>query len=111
MCVEQPTIVVNHGKATEYPCDVIAKSDIVDQNGAGDAFVGGFLAQVTAINAQHSDAHTHCSSSPSHSVWTPLLQLVSGKKLAQCVGGGQAAARVILKQSGCAFPKEKPTMP
>lgn len=101
---------MNHGKATEYPCDVIAKSDIVDQNGAGDAFVGGFLAQVTAINRQHSDTHTVVA--VPHTVFgLSLLQLVSGKKLAQCVGGGQAAARVILKQSGCAFPKEKPTMP
>jgi len=31
---------------SEYPIDPLEKSQIVDTNGAGDAFVGGFLSQL-----------------------------------------------------------------
>ena len=37
-------IVVKDGETKEYPATPIAKEQIVDTNGAGDAFVGGFLA-------------------------------------------------------------------
>ena len=40
-----PVIAVEHGKVRSYPVTPLASSDIVDTNGAGDAFVGGFLAQ------------------------------------------------------------------
>lgn len=33
-------------KATTYPVEPLEASAIVDTNGAGDAFVGGFLAQL-----------------------------------------------------------------
>ena len=36
---------MEHGKVRSYPVTPLASSDIVDTNGAGDAFVGGFLAQ------------------------------------------------------------------
>jgi len=39
-----PTIIANNGKVTLSPVIPIDKSKIVDTNGAGDAFVGGFLA-------------------------------------------------------------------
>jgi adenosine kinase len=41
-----PTIVASNGTVTEYPVELIAEEDIVDTNGAGDAFVGGFLSQL-----------------------------------------------------------------
>jgi len=41
-----PVIVATAGVATEYPIVPIAKDKLVDTNGAGDAFVGGFLAGV-----------------------------------------------------------------
>ena len=50
---------------------------LVDTNGAGDAFVGGFLAQ-----------------------------LVLEKPIAECVRAGHYAARTIIQRSGCTFPKE-----
>ena len=31
---------------TEYPVPPLEKDDIVDTNGAGDAFVGGFLSEL-----------------------------------------------------------------
>ena len=53
----------------------IAKEKLVDTNGAGDAFVGGFLSQ-----------------------------LVAGKDVPECVRAGAYAANVVIQQSGCAFP-------
>lgn len=50
---------------------------MVDTNGAGDAFVGGFLSQ-----------------------------LVLEKSIAECVRAGHFAARTIIQRSGCTFPKE-----
>jgi adenosine kinase len=47
----------------------------VDTNGAGDAFVGGFLSQ-----------------------------LVAGKDTAECVRAGNYAANVVIQRSGCTFP-------
>ena len=40
------TIVVKEGVVTSYPVELLPKEKLVDTNGAGDAFVGGFLAQV-----------------------------------------------------------------
>ena len=51
------------------------KSDDAVTNGAGDAFVGGFLSQ-----------------------------LVSGKDVAECCRGGNFAANVIIQRSSCTFP-------
>jgi len=74
-----PTIVATEGKVTEYEIMKIDPKDIVDTNGAGDAFVGGFLSQ-----------------------------LVYGKSIEECVKGGHYSARVIIQHSGCTFPNEKP---
>lgn len=63
----------------EYPVIPIKADDIVDTNGAGDAFVGGFLAG-----------------------------LARGIPIVDCVGYGNYAANVVIQQSGCAFPC-KPT--
>ena len=40
-----PVIVVEHGKVLQFPVISLPNDKIVDTNGAGDAFVGGFLAQ------------------------------------------------------------------
>eukprot|EP00127_Corallochytrium_limacisporum_P005333 Clim_evm9s203 gene=Clim_evmTU9s203 len=72
----QATVVVDgDGNATEYPVQVLEKSQLVDTNGAGDAFVGGFLAK-----------------------------LAEGKDMKDCVEAGHWAARVIIQRSGCTFP-------
>lgn len=67
-----PTVVACDGVVTEYPVDKIEDKDIVDVNGAGDAFVGGFMAA-----------------------------LMSGKDIADCAKAGHYASSVILKVSGC----------
>lgn len=67
----QSTIVVCDGKVIEYAVDPLPKEQLVDTNGAGDAFVGGFLAE-----------------------------LIEGKGMEDCVKAGHWAARYIIQQSG-----------
>jgi adenosine kinase len=71
------TIVAVNGKVTSYPVDVLPKEMLVDTNGAGDAFVGGFLAQLSR-----------------------------DKPIDECVRAGHYASRIIIQRSGCTFPKE-----
>lgn len=68
---KEPAIVVKDGKVTEYPVIPIKEEDIVDTNGAGDAFVGGFLSQ-----------------------------LAQGKSMDDCVRCGHYAANYMIQQSG-----------
>lgn len=48
----KPVIVASHMPGSdevslkEYPIKPLSKEQIVDTNGAGDAFVGGFMAQL-----------------------------------------------------------------
>lgn len=71
------TIVAREGKVTTYPVDALPANLLVDTNGAGDAFVGGFLSQ-----------------------------LIQGKDISECVRAGHFASRTIIQRSGCTFPKE-----
>jgi len=70
-----PTLIFQGGEVTTHPILKIAPEDILDTNGAGDAFVGGFLAQ-----------------------------LVQGKGVKECVKSGNWAANLIIQRSGCTFP-------
>ena len=72
----QATLVASAGKVTTFPVDPLPLELLVDTNGAGDAFVGGFLSQ-----------------------------LVQEKPIAECVRAGHFAARTIIQRSGCTFPK------
>ena len=73
-----PVIVVQNGEVTQYHVTKLASDKIVDTNGAGDAFVGGFLAQ-----------------------------LALGKSIKDCVMCGIWAATEIIQQSGCTCPADK----
>jgi len=75
-----PTLVANGQEVVEFAVEKIPKEEIVDSNGAGDAFVGGFLAG-----------------------------LVRGAPLEVCVQAGHYAAGVILRVSGCVL-SGKPTL-
>ena len=70
-----PTIVAVDGKVMEFPVTPIDAAAIVDTNGAGDAFVGGFLAY-----------------------------FLKGAPLATAVDAGHWAAGQVIQQSGCVFP-------
>merc|ERR1712224_771257 len=69
------TVVAVNGEVTEYPVITLSKEQLVDTNGAGDSYVGGFLAG-----------------------------LCMGKPIAECCRAGAYAASVIVQQSGCQFP-------
>ena len=58
-----------------FPVIPLAKEKLVDTNGAGDAFVGGFLSQ-----------------------------FVTGKDIAECCRAGNYGANAIIQQSGCKCP-------
>ncbi|XP_028982718.1 adenosine kinase isoform X2 [Betta splendens] len=72
------TVMAISDKVETFPVLTIDPKDIVDTNGAGDAFVGGFLSG-----------------------------LVQEKPLSECVKAAHYAANVIIRRAGCTFP-EKP---
>jgi len=72
----ESTIVACNGKCTEYAVTKIPKEQLVDTNGAGDAFVGGFLAG-----------------------------LLGEKEIGDAVELGHKAATFIIQQSGCTLDK------
>ncbi|GJN02335.1 hypothetical protein PR202_ga19674 [Eleusine coracana subsp. coracana] len=73
-----PVVVSDDGKVKTYPVILLPKEKLVDTNGAGDAFVGGFLSQ-----------------------------LVQEKSIDDGVRAACYAANVIIQRSGCTYP-EKP---
>jgi adenosine kinase len=78
----EETIVANgaHGGSVHtYAVNKLDQSLIVDTNGAGDAFVGGFLAGL-ALN----------------------------EPIALCVEAGHAASRLIIQETGCTLPHSLP---
>lgn len=74
---KNPVLLTQNGKITEIPVHALSDDEIQDTNGAGDAFVGGFIAQY-----------------------------IQGKPLETCVRCGIWAASEIIKRSGCSFDGE-----
>lgn len=70
-----PVLLCKDGEVTESTITPIAPEDILDTNGAGDAWVGGFLSQVAL-----------------------------GKSMEDSLKGGHYAASVVIQRSGCTFP-------
>ncbi|KAM6951669.1 adenosine kinase b isoform 2-T2 [Aplochiton taeniatus] len=70
------TVATVGDKVTMFPVLDIDQNDIVDTNGAGDAFVGGFLSE-----------------------------LVQERPLEECIRAGHYAANVIIRRAGCTFPE------
>jgi adenosine kinase len=69
------TIVCYNGQVKTYPIIKIDPKEIVDCNGAGDAFVGGFLSQY-----------------------------VQGYPLERCVAAGHYVAHVVIQRTGPSYP-------
>jgi UDP-glucuronate decarboxylase len=74
-CGPKPTILAQASGVTEVPVPPIAAGKIIDTNGAGDAFVGGFLAGVAR-----------------------------GATVVDAIKAGNYAAGVIIQHDGCTFP-------
>merc|ERR1712217_286133 len=70
-----PTIVAVNGHCTEHPILALPKEKLVDTNGAGDAYVGGFLAALS-----------------------------KGLTVADCCKAGAYSASIIVQNSGCTYP-------
>eukprot|EP00296_Roombia_truncata_P007927 JP446386.1.p2 GENE.JP446386.1~~JP446386.1.p2 ORF type:complete len:345 (+),score=163.13 JP446386.1:41-1075(+) len=73
---DKTIVACSDGSLTEYPVPAVPAEEIIDTNGAGDAFVGGFLAQ-----------------------------LVLGKSIEEAVRCGHYASSVIIRRSGCTYPE------
>lgn len=71
---KDPVLLAQNGEIIEIAVDELSNEEIVDTNGAGDAFVGGFLSQ-----------------------------FIQEKPLETCVRCGIWAAREVIKKSGCSF--------
>lgn len=69
-----PVIYARDGKLQEFPVPQLTKEQLVDTNGAGDAFVGGFLAQ-----------------------------LLLGQSIETCIKCGIWTATHIVQRSGCTY--------
>ncbi|XP_060523221.1 adenosine kinase [Cylas formicarius] len=69
-----PVVVAHDGEISEYPVEALPSEKLVDTNGAGDAFTGGFLSQY-----------------------------IQGRELDVCVKCAIWAAREIVQRSGCTF--------
>lgn len=72
---EQTVAADSDGNVSIFPVEKVAS--LIDTNGAGDAFVAGFLSQ-----------------------------LVKGKSLKECVEAGHWSAGVIIQHHGCTYPDE-----
>lgn len=66
---------VYNGEFFEFTVPQVKDEDIVDTNGAGDAFVGGFFAQL----------------------------IVNNKSIDDCIKCGIWASQEVIKNTGCAF--------
>merc|ERR1711916_15818 len=76
-CGSEATIVAHEGVVDTYPVDKLDSSLIIDTNGAGDAFVGGFLAGIA-----------------------------KGQAVADCVQAGHTAAAMIIQTPGIVLPSK-----
>merc|ERR1711933_134171 len=74
---KDPTIVAINGHVTQYPITPLPAEKLVDTNGAGDAYVGGFLAALS-----------------------------EGLPIDRCCAAGAYAASVIVQHSGCTYPEK-----
>jgi len=70
-----PTIVVHNNVIKQYPVISIPNEKIADLNGAGDAFVGGYLSQIAL-----------------------------GKSQDEAIKAGLYSSWVVIQRSGCTFP-------
>jgi len=74
---DSTVVCTGDGQIHLFPVIKCTDEDIVDLNGAGDSFVGGFLSQ-----------------------------LVQHAPLERCIAAGNYAAHEVIKRSGCTLPAE-----
>merc|ERR1711920_307242 len=72
---KDPTVVAQNGFTQEFAITALPKEKLKDTNGAGDAYVGGFLAALS-----------------------------KGKSVDECCKAGAYSAGVIVQHDGCTYP-------
>lgn len=98
------------GKITEFPAIQVPAENIVDTNGAGDAFVGG------ESTAKPTVLYANCLYVSSCAVnYVPcecvsckgfLAQLIQGGSLAECMKCAHYVGNLVIQRSGCTFPEK-----
>jgi len=78
-----PTVVAIGGSVTQYPVHPVDEADIVDTNGAGDGFCGGFMG----------------------------LFANGERDIARCVNAGQWLASIVIKRVGPTYPPAEERVP
>jgi len=81
----KPAIVAYQGKVTTFAPTALADDKIVDLNGAGDAYVGGFLARYIAFRKD---------------------DVLSEKQVTECMDAARYSAFEIIQVSGTTLDKE-----
>uniref|UniRef100_A0A8D3CDX8 adenosine kinase n=1 Tax=Scophthalmus maximus TaxID=52904 RepID=A0A8D3CDX8_SCOMX len=106
------TVIASSDKVETFPVLKIDPKNIVDTNGAGDAFVGGEV--FLCFHLIHFQVALHLVSVFCGCLFMSLLcaagflsELVQEKPLDQCVKAAHYAGNVIIRRAGCTFP-EKP---
>jgi len=81
-CGDAPVCLASPDGYSVFPCISLPSDKIKDVNGAGDAFLGGFLSQY-----------------------------IQNLPLDRCVAMGLYVASVVVQQDGCTFPNPPPALP
>jgi len=74
---DSTVVCTEDGTLHTFPVILCPENEIVDLNGAGDSFVGGFLSQ-----------------------------LIQQAPLERCIAAGNYAAHEVIRRSGCTVPTE-----
>jgi len=81
---KDPTIVSFRRRIYRFPVELLPREKLIDTNGAGDAFVGGFLSRLVIYNDMAN---------------------LTFEQLSDCVNAGHYASREIIQRSGCTLPE------
>jgi len=99
------------GVPVQVPVPPVAPEEFVDDVGAGDAFLGGFVESmwqklaVLAAATEMSDTSQATSGGKRKMEELPLSSKLTEKDMKDAVFAGIAAAGACIRCSGCQFPK------
>jgi adenosine kinase len=105
-CGCDPTVIAIGGMPAHFkvPVEPLPSHEIVDTSGAGDAFLGGFVALLSRLEAQMDAAKRESEYGPRGGKG---LGLCCGRRaIVECCLAGHYAAQQVLKGRGCSLPTE-----
>lgn len=92
-----PVVLAHNGKIKEFPVKVLPVDQLVDTNGAGDAFAG--KRKINVVKYQK----TYDNKLFVFYLGGFLSQYIQGRDLTVSIKCGMWAARQIVQRSGCTF--------